>query len=264
MVKGIEKFREAFSVFSENYVIIGGTACDAVLSKTMVEPRATVDIDMILVVEKMTAEFANAFWQFVKEGQYRNGKRKRGEGKAPAYELYRFENGKPGFPAKIELLSRHSDLLGEPSGFHLEPIPTGEDVSSLSAIMMDEEYYELTVNNSYVEDGLRYASHYALVCLKTKAYLNLLAEREAGRMVNTKDIKKHRNDVLKLIAGADFSETLAVVPSVWDTIQSFVLRIEEELSANSKSLRDALGRTEEQIRVYVDILRNAFIKEEPR
>ena len=41
MVKGIEKFREAFSAFSENYVIIGGTACDAVLSKTMVEPRAT-------------------------------------------------------------------------------------------------------------------------------------------------------------------------------------------------------------------------------
>ena len=243
MVKGIEKFREAFSAFSENYVIIGGTACDAVLSKTMVEPRATVDIDMILVVEKMTAEFANAFWNFVKEGQYRNGKRKRGVNRAPAYTLYRFEEGKPGFPAKIELLSRHSDLLGEPSGFHLEPIPTGEDVSSLSAIMMDEEYYELTVNNSYVENGLRYASHYALVCL------------------NTKDIKKHRNDVLKLIAGADFSETLAVVPSVWDTVQSFVLRIEEELSANSKSLRDALGRTEEQIRVYLDILRNAFIKE---
>lgn len=83
MVKGIEKFREAFSAFSENYVIIGGTTCDAVLSKTMVEPRATVDIDMILVVEKMTAEFANAFWQFVKDGQYRNGKRKRGENKAP-------------------------------------------------------------------------------------------------------------------------------------------------------------------------------------
>ena len=126
--------------------------------------------------------------------------------------------------------------------------------------MMDEEYYELTVNNSYVEDGLRYASHYALVCLKTKAYLNLLAERDAGRMVITKDIKKYRNDVLKLIAGADFSEKLAVLTSVWNTIQIFILRMEEELSANPKSLKDALGRTEEQIRVYLDILRNAFIK----
>ena len=111
-----------------------------------------------------------------------------------------------------------------------------------------------------MEDGLRYASHYALVCLKTKAYLNLLAERDAGRMVNTKDIKKHRNDVLKLIAGADFSEKLAVLTSVWNTIQTFILRMEEELSANPKSLKDALGRTEEQIRVYLDILRNAFIK----
>ena len=68
----------------------------------------------------------------------------------PVYELYRFENGHDGYPAKIELLSRHSDLLGEPSGFHLEPIPAGEDISSLSAIMMDEAYYNLTVGNSYV------------------------------------------------------------------------------------------------------------------
>lgn len=52
MVKGIEKFREAFGAFADNYVIIGGTACDAVLSKTLVEPRATVDIDMILVVRR--------------------------------------------------------------------------------------------------------------------------------------------------------------------------------------------------------------------
>lgn len=261
MVKGIEKFREAFSAFADNYVIIGGTACDAVLSKTMVEPRATIDIDMILVVEKMTSEFANAFWQFVKDGQYKNGKRKRGEDKVPAYELYRFENGRPGFPAKIELLSKHSNLLGEPSGFHLEPIPIGEGVSSLSAIMMDEEYYKLTVDNSYVEEGLRYASHYALVCLKTKAYLNLLAEREAGHMVNTKDIKKHRNDVMKLVAGADFTETMTVAPPVWNAIQAFVMRIEEELATNSKSLRDALGRTEEQIEVYLDILRSSFREE---
>lgn len=261
MVKGIEKFREAFSAFSDNYVIIGGTACDAVLSKTLVEPRATVDIDMILVVEKMTAEFADAFWRFVRDGEYKSGKRKRGEDKSPVYELYRFENGKNGYPLKIELLSRHSDLLGEPSGFHLEPIPAGEDVSSLSAIMMDEEYYNLAVNNSYVENGLRYASHYALVCLKTKAYLNLLAERESGRQVNTKDIKKHRNDVMKLVAGAGFPDTMPVPASVWETIQAFIRKIEEELSSDSKSLRDALGRNETQIRTYLDILGNAFVKE---
>ena len=40
MVKGIEKFREAFSAFSENYVIIGGTACDAVLIVSVLIQRA--------------------------------------------------------------------------------------------------------------------------------------------------------------------------------------------------------------------------------
>ncbi len=66
MVKGIDKFRKAFKDFSDNYVIIGGTACDVALSGSIMKPRATDDIDMILVVEKMTTEFANAFWRFIK------------------------------------------------------------------------------------------------------------------------------------------------------------------------------------------------------
>jgi len=31
MVKGLEKFKEHFSGFEDNYVIIGGTACDVTL-----------------------------------------------------------------------------------------------------------------------------------------------------------------------------------------------------------------------------------------
>ena len=57
-MEGLEKFREAFDAYSDNYVIIGGTACDITMTGTMVRPRATHDIDMIVVVEKMTADFA--------------------------------------------------------------------------------------------------------------------------------------------------------------------------------------------------------------
>lgn len=55
-MEGLEKFREAFEAYSDNYVIIGGTACDITMTGTTVRPRATHDIDMIVVVEKMTAE----------------------------------------------------------------------------------------------------------------------------------------------------------------------------------------------------------------
>ena len=33
MVVGLEKFKEAFADYTDNYVIIGGTACDIVLSE---------------------------------------------------------------------------------------------------------------------------------------------------------------------------------------------------------------------------------------
>lgn len=51
-MEGLEKFREAFEAYSDNYVIIGGTACDITMTGTTVRPRATHDIDMIVVVEK--------------------------------------------------------------------------------------------------------------------------------------------------------------------------------------------------------------------
>lgn len=50
-MEGLEKFREAFEAYSDNYVIIGGTACDITMTGTTVRPRATHDIDMIVVVE---------------------------------------------------------------------------------------------------------------------------------------------------------------------------------------------------------------------
>lgn len=48
MVVGIEKFKEAFADYTDNYVIIGGTACDVVFRDTDMRARATDDIDMIL------------------------------------------------------------------------------------------------------------------------------------------------------------------------------------------------------------------------
>ena len=37
-----------------------------------------------------------------------------------------------------------------------------------------------------------------LIALKARAYLNLMADKRDGKHVNTKDIKKHRSDILKM------------------------------------------------------------------
>lgn len=50
MVRGLDKFRERLTQFSDNFVIIGGTACDEVLRDTEMRPRATMDIDIGLQI----------------------------------------------------------------------------------------------------------------------------------------------------------------------------------------------------------------------
>lgn len=256
MVVGLDTFKEAFAEFKDNYVIIGGTACDIILSDTDMRPRATDDIDMILVVEKMTKEYGNAFWKFIKEGGYKAGKRKKDD-KTPSYTLYRFSTEKANYPVKIELLSRHTDILGEPSGYLIESIPLSEDLSSLSAIMMDDDNYELAVDNSVVQDGVRIATPTTLICLKARAYLNLLKDRADGKQVNTKDIKKHKTDILKLIATASIPEPVAVPQSVYDSVMEYVATIERELP--SQSLQDALDRDAESIQAFVDALKESFV-----
>ena len=42
---GLDKFREAFAEYSDNYVVIGGSACDITMTNIVVRPRATHDID---------------------------------------------------------------------------------------------------------------------------------------------------------------------------------------------------------------------------
>jgi predicted nucleotidyltransferase len=71
MVKGLDIFKEYFAGFEDNYVIIGGTACDIALRYTDMHPRATDDIDMILVIEKMSPEFGRRFWDFIVSGEYK-------------------------------------------------------------------------------------------------------------------------------------------------------------------------------------------------
>ena len=201
----------------------------------------------------------HAIWQFVEEGNFKAGKRVNKQG-VNVYALYRFtlQDDSLDYPKKIEILSRHSELLGEPSGFHIEPIPTDEDRHSLSAIIMDDDYYDFTIHQAEEKDGLMIANNYALIVLKMHAYLNLLAERAAGKKVNSDDIKKHRSDVLKLVAAGIYPEPLKVNPKFLSVLDSFT----NEVQQHKQSLKDALGVTTEQIDAFLDVLHNEIFAAE--
>lgn len=256
-MEGLVKFREAFKDFSDNYVIIGGTACDITMTGTEVRARATHDIDMIIVIERMTPKYGECFWQFIREAGYRPEKRKAKEGESPKYEMYRFIDGNPGYPEMIELLSRHPDALGEPQGLTIEPLPIDGEQSSLSAIIMDDDYYYFTIEHSRLTDDVRHADSAALVALKARAYLNLMQDKRNGKHVNSKDIKKHRSDVLKNVVIMTEDE-ISAPSSIVECVKEFVQSIRNDWEELASPLAKSLDQSVEFVDALLEQLENLF------
>lgn len=81
----IESFRNYFKGFEKEYVIIGGTACELLLSDKGLDFRSTKDIDMVLIIEVLSKKFAKTFWKYANEGEYTYINKKSGE-----HKFYRF------------------------------------------------------------------------------------------------------------------------------------------------------------------------------
>jgi len=194
MVRGLDIFKKYFEEYPDNYVIIGGTACDIIIDEAGFVPRATKDIDIILVVEALNTDFVKQFWQFINDGKYLQREKSNDE-----REYYRFmkpENAD--FPYQIELFSRTPDVIKLEDNAHLTPIPVDGDLSSLSAILLNDDYYNYVIGHSQVEDGLHHANIEALICLKAKAFLEIKERIEKGSKEDAKQLRKHKADVFRL------------------------------------------------------------------
>jgi hypothetical protein len=136
-VKGLDRFKRHFAGCEHQYVLIGGAACDIIMREAGLEFRGTKDLDIVLCVEAIDAEFGKRFWAFIKAGGYQQRERSNGE-----KEFYRFQKpAQPDFPAMLELFARRSDVIKIADGSALTPLPIDEDTASLSAILLDEQYY---------------------------------------------------------------------------------------------------------------------------
>lgn len=66
----IESFKEWFKGNESQYAIIGGTACDILMTEEGLDFRATKDIDLVLIIEAVDAAFGRKFWDYVKQAGY--------------------------------------------------------------------------------------------------------------------------------------------------------------------------------------------------
>lgn len=218
MVQGIHVFRERFRAWQDQYLLIGGMACDLLFDEAGESFRPTRDIDMVLIVEALTTEFVKAFWSFIEEGGYEA--RKRSSGKP---EFYRFVNPKaPGYPEMIELFARPESNVRFSYPGHLVPLHIDDEVSSLSAILLNSFYYEFLLEGHKVAGEISVADAQHLVPMKMKAWLDLTGKKSQGIHVNDRDLRKHRLDVFRLFSLFDGDERIAVPKEVYDDIQLFI------------------------------------------
>lgn len=238
MVKGLEKFKEHFSEFNDQYILIGGTACSVALEQAGLDFRATKDLDIVLYVEALSRQFGERFWSFIEAGGYRNFQR---SGKQ---HFYRFD--KPTdktFPYMLELFSRNPDILKVPERTHLTPIPIDEEVSSLSAILLDEDYYKYIIQNRLTIDNLSIVRPECIIPLKAKAWLDLSRRKSEGEDVDEKDIRKHRNDVFRMFQLLTLEREVQLPDSVKKDLKMFVAQTEpEDINVKQLGLRNTTAQ----------------------
>ena len=189
----INSFIEKFKDYADCYTVIGGTACDILMTEAGTDFRATKDIDMILIMEARYKEFAHIFWEFIKEGEYRFGWKN-----SEKAHFYRFTEPRSGYPAMIELFSREPNYINFiPDG--IIPIHIDEDTSSLSAILLNDDYYKFMLTGRRVVSGISVLDTEHLIPFKMYAWLDLKDKKARGEHVNERDLKKHKYDVFRLL-----------------------------------------------------------------
>ena len=88
----------------------------------------------------------------------------------------------------------------------LPPIHISDEISSLSAILLNDEYYQFLIGGVEEIDCIQVLNYTHIIPFKAKAWLDLKSRKENGEQVDTKNITKHKNDVFRLsqlITGAD-------------------------------------------------------------
>lgn len=224
MVTGFTKFKEKFQGFENQYVVIGGTACDLLMENEDMTFRATKDVDIVLIVESITAEFGKAFWEYIKEAEYEHKNKSTGN-----TQFYRFTSPKSKeYPFMIEIFSKKPEFMALDESAVLTPLPIDDEISSLSAILLNDAYYDLLKDGQVILDGIPVSKEVCLIPFKAKAWIDLNERKGNGEAVDSKNIKKHKNDVFRLGQLLTAESRQALGEDIANDMKHFLNEMEKE------------------------------------
>ncbi len=119
---------------------------------------------------------------------------------------------------------------------------------------MDDDYYDFLKQGKVNVDGVVILDVYYLIPFKAKAWLDLTSKNQMGEHVDSKNIRKHRNDVFRLSELITSSMIIKVPYKVYLDIIDFITNMESE-DIDIKQL-GIVGKDKKQI---LNDLRNLYL-----
>ncbi|WP_125763987.1 hypothetical protein [Levilactobacillus mulengensis] len=234
-----DKFFTYFREYTDCYVIIGGNAAAFWLEQDQQDFRATQDYDMVVIFESTTDDFAKHFRAFILENHYFVCETGTDTNKQKVYYRYKLnpQTGNDDVPKQIELFSRiplkyQLDLPTETTPLHYEEGP------SLSAIVLDDNYYQLLKNCQELVGDVSVLSIPGLIFFKAKAHLDIVQRLSEGKKISHRaDKSKHFKDVCRLcdLLSREESFKIASVPvACQNDLRSFITIVESETDKDFK------------------------------
>lgn len=224
MVVGLDRFQEFFADYTDRYALIGGAACDLLFTDANLPFRATKDLDIVLCVELIDAAFATQFQAFLDAAGYQQRATAEGERK-----FYRFADpADKSFPAMIELFARPPADLALPDEDRYTRLSVEDAIVSLSALLLHPDYHDALLANRRQLNGVTILTEDLLIPFKARAFLDLKERKAAGEAIDSHDIKKHRNDVFRLLQLMPETRRVAIAEALKADLRRFASAMDEE------------------------------------
>jgi hypothetical protein len=249
---GFDHFCNHLSGLEQLYVIIGGGAASILMEDEGLEFRATKDVD--LVVLSRSEELNTRILSYVKDGGYKTKEATEG---SPRYYRFR-EPDKKECPVLIEVFARNELNLELQDGQYIIPI-NDESVERLSAILLDDEYFELIQKNLVTsQSGIPLINALANICLKARAHRELFDRKTNGdATVDEKSVQKHLKDIWRLAAILTGEEEISLAGQPLKDVTSAIGKLDQFPDTQFKQVMEKTpGLSKEPI---MEVLKKVFL-----
>jgi len=118
----------------------------------------------------------------------------------------------------IELFSRKPEKINLHLNSILTPLHINDSIASLSAILLNDSYYELLISGKKIVNGYSVLAIEYIMLFKIRAWLDLFKRVKSGEQIDSKTVKKHKNDIFRLLINIFPSKRIEIKDEIHEDV----------------------------------------------